>query len=399
VPGNDDAPSAAELSEVLEGIYDAVLDPARWTDVVARCCAFVGCGRGVIARVDMLHLDSKLLYAWGYEPAYLERLSDTAKANGLLRESLRRKICEVVSLQDARDAQAYMKTEGYRGWAKPQGIVDVLQAILDRSVTSALVAAFSRLTEDGPVDTRARERMAMLVPHLRRAFLIGRTMDATRAQAETLAEAIDGLAAGVFLVDADMHLIHANASGADLVARELLRVAGGVLRASDPAADRALARSVAQATRGLTASRSVVAFGGPSGRRYGAHVLPLMSGLRRAAVPEGSAAAAIFVRDTALDFPAPVGVLADLHGLTPAETRVLLLVLEMRGVPPVAAMLGLSEATVKTHLRGIFRKTGTANQQELVALVAGYQSPLAAKACDPAGIGTRFNETAADRSR
>jgi DNA-binding CsgD family transcriptional regulator len=34
-------------------------------------------------------------------------------------------------------------------------------------------------------------------------------------------------------------------------------------------------------------------------------------------------------------------------------------------------LLGISQATVKTHLHNLFRKTGTRRQSELVKLVAG----------------------------
>ena len=35
-------------------------------------------------------------------------------------------------------------------------------------------------------------------------------------------------------------------------------------------------------------------------------------------------------------------------------------------------MLGISEATVKTHLHHVFEKTGTGRQADLIKLIAGY---------------------------
>jgi hypothetical protein len=53
--------------------------------------------------------------------------------------------------------------------------------------------------------------------------------------------------------------------------------------------------------------------------------------------------------------------------------------------PPaeVAPVLGLSEATVRTHLRRVFEKTGTSRQADLVKLVAGYANPIAQR---PTGL-------------
>jgi DNA-binding CsgD family transcriptional regulator len=46
-------------------------------------------------------------------------------------------------------------------------------------------------------------------------------------------------------------------------------------------------------------------------------------------------------------------------------------VLKVTDIKAMADMLGLSQATVPTHLNNTFRKTGTGQQRELVKLVAG----------------------------
>ena len=56
--------------------------------------------------------------------------------------------------------------------------------------------------------------------------------------------------------------------------------------------------------------------------------------------------------------------------------RVLMMIIEVGGVPEVAPVLGISEPTVKTHLQRIFAKTDTNRQADLVKLVAGYINPL-----------------------
>ena len=50
--------------------------------------------------------------------------------------------------------------------------------------------------------------------------------------------------------------------------------------------------------------------------------------------------------------------------------------MEANGIPAMAAMLGVSDDTVKTHLKHIFEKTGAHNQVDLVKLVASLSSPL-----------------------
>jgi DNA-binding CsgD family transcriptional regulator len=106
--------------------------------------------------------------------------------------------------------------------------------------------------------------------------------------------------------------------------------------------------------------------------RYIAHVLPLTSGARRKAGISYGAVAAIFVRRAALDLPSPPVAIAQVFKLTQAELRVLFSILAMGGAAEVAEVLGIPEATVKTHLHHVFEKTGTGRQADLVKLVAGY---------------------------
>ena len=55
---------------------------------------------------------------------------------------------------------------------------------------------------------------------------------------------------------------------------------------------------------------------------------------------------------------------------------ILLACCRLARVPNVANMLGISQATVKTHLKRILDKTGTARQVDLVKLIAGFAGPF-----------------------
>ena len=72
----------------------------------------------------------------------------------------------------------------------------------------------------------------------------------------------------------------------------------------------------------------------------------------------------------------PLEAIAKLYKLTPMELRVLFAIVQVGGVPEVAAMMGSSGSTIRTHLRRLFSKTGTDRQADLVKLVAAYVNPL-----------------------
>lgn len=233
----------------------------------------------------------------------------------------------------------------------------------------------------GMVDDETRRRMGLLVPHFLRAVSIGKVIDLHKVQAAAFADVLDGITSALLLVAVDGRVAYANAAGeAMLDAGKVLRRANGRMQAPDRDADRML-REVAAAAQAGDAAVGVKGVAVPlkasDGERFIAHVLPLTSGLRRQAGAEYAAVAAVFVRKAAFDLPDPVDALAETYRLTPAELRVVMAIVNLGGVPEIAPVLGMSEPTVRTHLRHIFEKTGTNRQADLVKLVAAYMSPLA----------------------
>ena len=232
----------------------------------------------------------------------------------------------------------------------------------------------------GLIDEEARRRMRLVVPHFRRAALIGKVIDLKKAEADSFADTLDGINAGIFLVDACGRIAHANAAGRTIVdAADVLQAKSGRLTFNEPQADRLLADTFARASDG-DAAIGVKGFAVPlearDGTRHVAHVLPLTSGARQRAATSFAAVAALFVHKATLDIPSPPVAIAKAYKLTPMELRVLLAVVEVGGVPEVAEALGIAETTVKTHLGRIYEKTDTGRQADLVKVVAGFFNPL-----------------------
>src|SRR5262249_39843928 len=125
-----------------------------------------------------------------------------------------------------------------RDWARTQGWVDAADAVLERSATSCAYRDVIRSEAKATVDDEARRRMELIVPHVRRALLIGKAIDLRNAEASTFAGVLEGFCVGVFLVDAGARIIHANAAGHGILqAADFLRAAGGRLVAADAQVD------------------------------------------------------------------------------------------------------------------------------------------------------------------
>jgi DNA-binding CsgD family transcriptional regulator len=263
----------------------------------------------------------------------------------------------------------------YREWVQPQGIIDALYTNLERNAAGGSALAVWRLERDGLFDSGAKARLQLLVPHVRRAVSIGGVIDFHKAKESALSAALDRLTAAVLLVASDGRLVYVNAKAeAMLMSGEILRAPKGRVAAADPSVDRELRQAVTAAARGdadLGLKGIAITLADRGDISHVAHVLPLTSGDRRGML-DRKAAAAIFVHQTKKGVPAPLETVTKLYGLTAGEVRVLAAIAETTGVANMAAALGISQATVKTHLQRLFAKTGVRRQSELIKLLARH---------------------------
>jgi DNA-binding response OmpR family regulator/DNA-binding CsgD family transcriptional regulator len=122
----------------------------------------------------------------------------------------------------------------------------------------------------------------------------------------------------------------------------------------------------------------------PSGRRpYAVRVCRLEAGL--AVDPDFGALAAVFLADPDTRARLSEASLSDRYGLTQTEARIVADIALGHSVDQIAALNAISRNTIHHHLKGIFSKTGTARQSELVALV------LSCSAVEAVPAGLRVN--------
>ena len=128
----------------------------------------------------------------------------------------------------------------------------------------------------------------------------------------------------------------------------------------------------------MAAGRGAFSLIAHDGGRYVAYLMPLaITGAQRHRGTIEAVAAAVFVSKVEPADQSWGECVARAFGLTPAELRVLLAIVEVGGVPETSETLGVAETTVKTHLYRVFSKTGASRQADLVKLAAGFANPLA----------------------
>jgi DNA-binding CsgD family transcriptional regulator len=363
-----------KLPDLIEEIYDAALEPALWNDVVSSINEFIGSQACGLISKDTTSQFGLTHYYCGVDPRYIQLYADSHSRFDPL--TTLPPPGQVVSIPDLLPYDEYRRGPFYQEWLRPQGCVDVANVVLEKPSSNSAVL-LTVLPGAKMLDGEMRRRMALIAPHVRRAVLINKTIDLRQSEAATFADTLDGLSAGIFLVDAGCRIIHANAAGDGMLrADDFLRSVGGQLVAGNTQVNRTLREIFAENSGAPGIKGTALPLTAHDGERYLMHVLPLTAAARTATGIAYKAVGALFVRKVALDNP--VGELvARNFELTPTELRVLLSIVEIGGVPETAAALGVAETTVKTHLHRVFAKTGASRQADLVKLAAGFSSPLA----------------------
>jgi DNA-binding CsgD family transcriptional regulator len=381
------------VPSLIGDIYEAILDQSAWSGVFGNLAEFVGAQAGALLWKTYSR-STDAVHTTGIKSPSLELYKERyAKLDPTTKPLLLRDVGEVASTTELVSYSEYVESHYYKEWVKPQGFVDSWHASLQKSETTSVHLIFWRKGKAGIESDATRDRMRLIVPHLQRAVQISNLVDHGKAEAALFGDTLDGIAAGLFLVDANGRILHANASGHALLARGVvLRAYGGKLVSNDAGAEQELYR-VLDAVGGEQvvpgADTVAVPLTARQGEHYVAYVLPLTSGVRRRAGAGYAAAAAVFVQRALLNVPSPQDAIAKLYKLTPMELRVLFAIVQVGGVPEVAAMMGSSSSTIRTHLRRLFSKTGTDRQADLVKLVAAYANPLFVSCVPPSSSTLR----------
>ncbi len=371
--------NSEQLSRLIGLIYDAALDAALWPGALEGVCGFVGGSMANIFWQDVIAKTAKRFFEWGNDPHYTQLYMEKyAAINTLFPAAYFFSVGHVFCQSEVMPFDELRETRIYKEWMQPQGYIDFTACYLEKSGGSVTPITIIRHERDGRVDDEAMSRMRLIVPHVRRAAAIGKVIDFHEAGEAALSTIVDKLAGAVFLLDGRAHIGYANAKAQLMLGEgEIVRARNGALSVVEPSADASLREAVLAATDGDTGigARGVaVPLTTRSDARYLAHVLPLASHARRSAA-DGHAAA-VFIRQVTIDRPSPLEVMAKFYKLTASEVHVLQAITQTSGVAELAKDLGISQATVKTHLNHLFAKTGAKRQADLVRLIAAHASPF-----------------------
>jgi DNA-binding CsgD family transcriptional regulator/PAS domain-containing protein len=370
-----------DVLALVGDIYDAALNPDSWDQVLRKITEFIGGVSSVLLAQDFVNLEGRFFHHWNDNPDYTELFfSKYMKLSPLSPHLMMSKPGDIVVASRLMPHEELRASRFFREWVEPQQYYDFVGVTIENSGGRVANLTSGGLAQQGLITDDQVRRMTLIGPHIRRAVVIGDVIEQQFRIARDLAEVFDRLAVGIFLVRADGAITYANAPGRRLMEEaDVVQSVDGSLKATSATAASQLQSAIASAGEGDAAIATkgiALPLKGRTGAAHVANVLPLASGERTETGRAFEAKAAVFIRKAGLDLPNPIELMARQYRLTAAEIRVLYSLMEMSGISAAADLTGLSEATVKTHIRHLFAKTGTKRQGDLVKLVAGLASPV-----------------------
>lgn len=379
MPAVDDPRSAAQRAlPLVEAIFEAAVDPARWNAFVCALSEEMG---GAAVAMSLAFPGAETApeyYRARLRPEFVtafERHLRNGLPWGPLTDPLFR---EGFGWASRRFPDARLPdTEHYREYMQPQGLAaQGPLAHLIRAGTGRPLAGISimRRMGDRPIDEDDVAVCNLLVPHLARAYDIRRQLRSTRREHEIRAEVLDRIPTGMLVVDAGRRVIAMNRAASELLSlRDGLEMDGEVVRARDQRDDAALDQQIRAAV--CDADPDERASGALAVRRpsrqpaFGVLVSPLLAYGPQTRV--GDRVASVIINDPARFGPGQGWFDTSLQasfGLTPAETSLVHLLADGRSLEQISDERSVSIHTTRSQLKRVFAKTGTGRQSDLVRL-------------------------------
>ncbi len=366
------------FDRILASLYEAALDDGRWPAASALIDeALETEGNALVVGADQPGGDVRIFYAGFFyrgerntewERRYFDHYYAWDERIPRLRKLPDSRL---VHCRDLYTDEELKSSPAYNEALSLGHTQDSINVRLDGPGGSRIVWVVNDPVDTGGWSSRQIELIRRLLPHVRHYVSVRQALADAGALGSSFDELLAATGCGIIQLDWRGRIRAANDR-----ARELLRAGdglldhGGLLSARRPEDDADLQRLVARA---LPPYGSPGAAGSMMVRRSGKQpplklqVVPASSQEEEfRAWPVG---ALVFVTHPRSPTHLNPGSVKAAFGLTPAESRVAVLLAEGRTVGQIAAAVGREQSTIRTHVRHIFGKLGITRQVDLVRLV------------------------------
>ena len=370
-----------QLSFVLESIHQVPFGESTWSSALTSIADFLGAECAdltfsdpvlqQLTRWEQARLDTQT--AEEYSKTYMA--TNWAEVQPRVPVALEMRQGQVVADIDFWDASARKRMMFFQEYYHPLvQCGECLMGCVSKTEDEPWAYLAPHFRSRSPQQAEVRDRLQMLLPHVRRAITAETRLQNVRREKEAMAEALDLVTDAVALLDRSGRVVRANRA-----AEAAIRNAGGMSRTAD-------GRLVLSSSPARTALTSALAqCSSPLLWTPGAGVMPPV----RIAVPRAQgrpliltlqplpkelsgafgAIALLFIADPDARPVDRSAALRKAYKLSPGEAQLVQALAGGETLKEFAIRTNVSYETVRSQLRRCFDKTGVRRQAELVPLV------------------------------
>jgi DNA-binding CsgD family transcriptional regulator len=361
------------LYELIGEIYERCLDPARASDVGRTIEHALGIdssihfiserSSGKIVRLlsasDNFDSDARCDYAAYYHDR-----------NIWFRRALPHPVPFLQRGEELIAESDFLRTEFCADWCSRVDIFHMIGCTYFLPDGMVGGSGVHRTRRQGAFDDADKQLYKILMEHFARAVQLSLRLDISARQAAIAPEIVEALDLGVILVNADRRVLQANRiAEAVLARRQWLTVVDGRLRTIHHGSLGLLSWRIAEAARTGTGGGldpgTVLRL-----RASGGDALPILIAPFRVANGAWGTrqpTAALLFRDPDNTALPKASQIAAVYGLSPAEGRLVALLVTGKSLTEAARCAGISLNTAKTQLKSVFARTDFTRQTDLVA--------------------------------
>ena len=365
-------PTEKSLTKLIGGVYDAASDSTLWGPFLgelAKSC------RADSAALVMHHLGHELHEvsdSWNLDPdgerLYQEHYGSIDVWTTRAQSKLIGFACTSECLCPLGEL---LTTEFYNDFLSRHDIVHGVFGIVERSSKRWASVSLYRSSHSREFRVSDLRTVNLLIPHIQRAFKLHFQFSELKARSEGIETALNMLSTGVIFLGAQGEVVLLNKRAEQILnRRDGLLLAQGKLGATLHAESRRLQAMICAAAQtgngaGLSAGGTIL-ISRDKGRPISATVAPLHE---LCSVLSQRPAVVLFISDPDERVDLPYDSLQRCYGLTPAEARLAMVLLDGHSLKKTADSCGVTHNTAKSQLKSVFAKTQVRRQGELIRVL------------------------------
>jgi DNA-binding CsgD family transcriptional regulator len=360
------------LLDLVGSVYDVALSSEGWDPLLARLSQQLG-GNGALFYVQDREATVQFVRLWNLPPRAFEEYESRFAALDVALDEFWRSPLGTIKTDESLPADVRRASEFFQEFRRPWDVERYVAGDVFRDARRVGMLAVQGSRSRVPFGESERMVMERLLPHVRRAVQMRAHLEQVLGQTRALEDAVDGLAAGVVLIDERGAVLHANSAARGICARnDGLAITGGRLVAASGAAQRALAKAIGEAIE--TTKRAGLAGGAalPVPRSSGARPYAVLVNPGPGSESESmyrAASAVVLIGDPDARLEAPEQAAARLYGLTPSEARLAVAVASGDSLETYALAREIAVSTARFQMKQVLAKTGARRQADLVRLL------------------------------